>query len=128
MTSGRSRTPSPAPPCSPSWKSGIAPLFQQHTAAPANYEIIIEADQEVYLQTIHCFRGCRHDEEVRVSPRDFLLSSGPKLAIGDGALGFWKALTMEFPNTWQQRCWVHKTANVWGGGLIPSYDQNLVYR
>ena len=36
----------------------------------------------------------------------------PKLAVGDGALGFWAALEEIFPDTRQQRCWVHKTANV----------------
>jgi transposase-like protein len=36
----------------------------------------------------------------------------PKLAVGDGALGFWAALEEIFPETRQQRCWVHKTANV----------------
>jgi transposase-like protein len=36
----------------------------------------------------------------------------PKLAIGDGALGFWKAVRQVFPATRPQRCWVHKTANV----------------
>jgi len=40
------------------------------------------------------------------------LSDGPKLAIGDGALGFWTALEEAFPGTREQRCWVHKTANV----------------
>jgi putative transposase len=36
----------------------------------------------------------------------------PKLAVGDGALGFWKALRQVYPSTREQRCWVHKTANV----------------
>ncbi|WP_431676043.1 IS256 family transposase [Kitasatospora sp. KL5] len=36
----------------------------------------------------------------------------PVLAVGDGALGFWKALREVFPATREQRCWVHKTANV----------------
>ena len=40
------------------------------------------------------------------------LTIGPELAIGDGALGFWKALEEIFPDTRRQRCWVHKTANV----------------
>lgn len=40
------------------------------------------------------------------------LTEGPKLAVGDGALGFWQALAQEFPGTRAQRCWVHKTANV----------------
>ena len=35
-----------------------------------------------------------------------------KLAVGDGALGFWSALTEVYPETRAQRCWVHKTANV----------------
>jgi putative transposase len=40
------------------------------------------------------------------------LNATPELAIGDGALGFWKALTKVYHNTRWQRCWVHKTANV----------------
>ena len=36
----------------------------------------------------------------------------PKLAVADGALGFWGALTEVFPETKHQRCWVHKTANI----------------
>jgi transposase-like protein len=36
----------------------------------------------------------------------------PKLAIGDGAMGFWGALDEIFPATKQQRCWVHKANNV----------------
>ena len=36
----------------------------------------------------------------------------PELAVGDGALGFWKALDEVFPGTRHQRCWFHKTANV----------------
>lgn len=40
------------------------------------------------------------------------LSIDPKLATGDGALGFWKALPKVFPTTRTQRCWVHKTGNV----------------
>jgi transposase-like protein len=36
----------------------------------------------------------------------------PSLAIGDGALGFWKAMRQVWDTTKEQRCWVHKTANV----------------
>src|SRR5262245_23174227 len=57
--------------------------------------------------------------ESEVSWRDLLrdcqergLTIAPSLAIGDGALGFWKALRQVFPTTREQRCWVHKTANV----------------
>jgi transposase-like protein len=40
------------------------------------------------------------------------LAAAPELAIADGALGFWKALGEVWPKTREQRCWVHKTANV----------------
>jgi putative transposase len=40
------------------------------------------------------------------------LSVDPKLAVADGGLGFWAALPKVFPTTREQRCWVHKTANV----------------
>lgn len=40
------------------------------------------------------------------------LEIDPKLATADGALGFWKALPQVWPTTREQRCWVHKTANV----------------
>ena len=36
----------------------------------------------------------------------------PKLAVADGALGFWKAIGELWPKTGEQRCWVHKTANI----------------
>ncbi|WP_319567962.1 IS256 family transposase [Cohaesibacter marisflavi] len=70
-------------------------------------------------------RGEKHflaiDDGVRESTqswREVLLGlqkhglKAPKLAIGDGAMGFWAALEEIFPSTRQQRCWVHKTANV----------------
>ena len=40
------------------------------------------------------------------------LAVDPKLATGDGALGFWKALPKVFPKTRAQRCWFHKSGNV----------------
>ena len=40
------------------------------------------------------------------------LAIEPKLAVGDGALGFWAALKKVFSTTREQRCWVHKTANI----------------
>ena len=40
------------------------------------------------------------------------LTASPKVATGDGALGFWGALREIYPGTREQRCWVHKTANV----------------
>jgi putative transposase len=40
------------------------------------------------------------------------LADGPALCVADGALGLWAAMEQEFPKTREQRCWVHKTANV----------------
>jgi transposase-like protein len=40
------------------------------------------------------------------------LGTDPKLAIGDGALGFWKALAQVYPKTRAQRCWVHTMSSV----------------
>ena len=40
------------------------------------------------------------------------LAVPPEIAVGDGAMGFWKALDEVFPGTRHQRCWVHKIANV----------------
>lgn len=44
--------------------------------------------------------------------KDRGMTVAPKLATGDGSLGFWLAMAKIFPSTRQQRCWVHKTANV----------------
>ena len=49
--------------------------------------------------------------ELLLSLRDRGMQA-PKLAVGDGALGFWKALDQVFPMTKNQRCWIHKTANI----------------
>lgn len=51
-------------------------------------------------------------QELLVGLRERGLKTSPKLAIGDGALGFWKAMTKTYPACRHQRCWVHKTANV----------------
>ena len=40
------------------------------------------------------------------------LKISPKLATGDGAMGFWAALSEQFPDTKHQRCWFHKSGNV----------------
>src|SRR5215218_8033819 len=40
------------------------------------------------------------------------LAVAPEIAVGDGALGFWKALDEVWPTARHQRCWLHKTANI----------------
>jgi len=47
--------------------------------------------------------------------------NGPQLAIGDGAMGFWAALEEVYPETCQQRCWMHKTIN--GLNCLPKSAQ-----
>ena len=49
--------------------------------------------------------------ELLLDLKDRGLKTPPKLAVGDGALGFWAALSEVSGATRQQRCWVHKTAN-----------------
>jgi putative transposase len=51
-------------------------------------------------------------KELLLELKDRGLAIDPKLAIADGALGFWKALPQVYPSTRTQRCWVHKTANI----------------
>lgn len=51
-------------------------------------------------------------EELLIGLKQRGLEYSPKLAIGDGALGFWNALNKVYPSCEHQRCWVHKTANV----------------
>jgi len=50
--------------------------------------------------------------EVLLNVKQRGLTEGPKLAVGDGGLGFWAALPEVYPDTKEQRCWVHKTANI----------------
>ncbi len=40
------------------------------------------------------------------------LAMAPEVAVGDGAMGFWKAMDEVFPGTRHQRCWFHKISNV----------------
>ena len=78
--------------------------------------VLIGATEEGQKELIGIYDGVR---ESKLSWQEFLqnlksrgLVITPSLAIGDGALGFWAALEEEFPQCRQQRCWVHKTANI----------------
>ena len=62
--------------------------------------------QTGFRESAQCWRELLEDLKGRG------LKIPPELAIGDGALGFWKALDEVFLKTRRQRCWVHKTANV----------------
>lgn len=78
--------------------------------------VIIGAKEDGTKELIAVEDGFRESKESWQSLlRDLKrrgLKVGPKLAIGDGALGFWAALPEEFPDAKEQGCWVHKTCNV----------------
>lgn len=78
--------------------------------------VIIGADSQGKKEVVAIYDGIRESKE---SWRELLLdlksrglSIAPKLAVGDGALGFWGAMSEVYPSTMHQRCWVHKTANI----------------
>jgi transposase-like protein len=78
--------------------------------------VIIGATKDGRKEVIALEGGFRESElswtEVLVDLKHRGLVEAPELAVGDGALGFWKALTKVYDNTRWQLCWVHKTANV----------------
>lgn len=78
--------------------------------------VVIGADEECNKELVAVESGYRESslswKEMLLSLRKRGLQDAPKLAIGDGALGFWKALDEVFPTTKRQHCWVHKTANI----------------
>lgn len=78
--------------------------------------VVMGATDDGKKELIAIHDGVRESEqswhELLVDLKARGLERGPELAIGDGALGFWKALAKAFPKTRAQRCWVHKTANI----------------
>ena len=78
--------------------------------------VLIGVNETGHKQLLGLEDGFRESEQdwrtLLVRLKDQGLEHSPELAIGDGALGFWKALAKLFPSTRHQRCWVHKTANV----------------
>ena len=78
--------------------------------------VIIAADALGNKDIVGLMDGYRESaqswRELLVDLKRRGLTRGPELAVGDGALGFWKALREVYGETREQRCWVHKTANV----------------
>ena len=78
--------------------------------------VLIGATPEGKKELIGFQTGVRESaqswRELLVEAKSRGLKIAPEIAVGDGALGFWKALDEVFPGTRHQRCWVHKTANV----------------
>jgi putative transposase len=78
--------------------------------------VIIGADASGQKELVGLWDGYRESEqswkELLLDLQSRGLAQAPALAIGDGALGFWKALRHVYGQTRWQRCWVHQTANV----------------
>ena len=77
--------------------------------------VIIGVRADGTKQLLACSDGYRESTESWAELLRDLRDRGmeaPMLAVGDGALGFWAALGDVFPETREQRCWVHKIANI----------------
>ena len=78
--------------------------------------VVMGATPEGKKELVAVADGYRESEqswrEVLLDLKARGLKDAPKVAVGDGALGFWAALRKVFGQTREQRCWVHKTANV----------------
>ena len=78
--------------------------------------VVLGAAEDGSKELIAIVDGERESEqswrEVLLDLKARGLIDSPKLATGDGALGFWRAIEKVYPSTKHQRCWVHKTANI----------------
>jgi putative transposase len=100
------------------WADGIHVNVRLET--PENKKqcllVLMGATTEGKKELIAVVDGYRESEqswyELLIDLKQRGLSISPKLAVGDGALGFWAAIRKVFPDTREQRCWVHKTANI----------------
>ena len=97
------------------WADGVYLQARMEPAAECML-MLIGATPEGKKELVGFQTGVRESaqswRELLVDIRRRGLEIAPDLAIGDGALGFWKAIEEVFPSTRHQRCWVHKTANV----------------
>lgn len=97
------------------WADGVYPQARMEDPNPCLL-VIIGADESGRKELLGVWDGCRESElswkEVLLDLKSRGLTKPPKIAVGDGALGFWKALVQVYPSTRPQRCWVHKTSNV----------------
>ena len=97
------------------WVDGI--YFQARSETDSEcILVIIGATKDGDKELVGFIDGYREStqswKELLLDLKKHGLSKPPALAVGDGAMGFWAALREVFPKTRQQRCWVHKTANV----------------
>ena len=77
--------------------------------------VVVGVKADGSKELLACADGYRESTESWAGVLRDLRDRGmtaPMVAVGDGALGFWSALGDVFPKTVEQRCWVHKTANI----------------
>ncbi len=98
------------------WADGIHTGLRQENDARQCLLVIIGVKPDGTKELVTIGDGLRESKESWLDVlRDLAgrgVQSGPLLAVGDGALGFWAALDEVYPETRRQRCWVHKTGNV----------------
>src|SRR5438874_10254957 len=97
------------------WADGVYLQARMEPAAECML-VMIGATREGKKELVGFQTGVRESaqswRELLIDIKQRGLEIAPDLAVGDGALGFWKAIEEIFPGTRHQRCWVHKTANV----------------
>ena len=97
------------------WADGVYLQARMEEAAECML-VLIGATPEGKKELVGFQTGVRENaqswRELLIDIKQRGLEIAPDLAVGDGALGFWKAIEQIFPSTRHQRCWVHKTANV----------------
>jgi putative transposase len=97
------------------WVDGIYFEARLEEAKPCML-VIMGADVTGKKELVGLWDGYRESEqswkELLLDLKQHGLQHGPSLAIGDGALGFWKAMRQVYGETRRQRCWVHKTGNI----------------
>jgi putative transposase len=97
------------------WADGVYLQARMEQAAECML-VLIGATPEGKKELVGFQTGARESgqswRELLIDIKQRGLEIAPDLAVGDGALGFWKTIEEVFPSTGHQRCWVHKTANV----------------
>ena len=97
------------------WVDGVHPQARMEDPNPCLL-VIIGADVSGRKELVGVWDGYRESEqswlELLLDLKRRGLTMEPKVAVGDGAMGFWKALMQVYPSTRHQRCWVHKTKNI----------------
>jgi len=96
------------------WADGVYLQARMEDAA-ACMLVVVGATPEGKKELVGFQVGVREStqswRELLVDLKARGLAAAPEIAVGDGAMGFWKALDEIFPATRHQRCWVHKVAN-----------------